>query len=132
MPRKPKPTKPKPPPTPAAKPAPGASASNHRPPGKPDPKGPPPPEPAALKALRQKTDVIGPKLVALLIQRAAHVVDAGKVKRSTGVPVYAPHREAQVLAKVLGHNKGPLPDRTIEGVYRELMSGSFRLELPLR
>ena len=40
-----------------------------------------------------------------------------------------------MLNKVIGHNQscgGPLPDRTIEGVYRELMSGSFRLELPMR
>lgn len=96
------------------------------------PKGPPPPEPPALKGIREKIDRIDHQLVALLNRRAKLVVQVGKVKRATGTPVYAPHREAQVLAKVLGHNTGPLPDRTIEGVYRELMSGSFRLELPMR
>ncbi|HMN41453.1 MAG TPA: prephenate dehydratase [Phycisphaerales bacterium] len=96
------------------------------------PSHPAPPEPAPLKALREKIDRIDKSLVSLLNRRAKLVVQVGKVKRVSGTPVYAPHREAQVLAKVLGHNQGPLPDRTIEGVYRELMSGSFRLELPMR
>lgn len=82
--------------------------------------------------LREKIDALDHEIVELLNQRAALVVEVGKVKRATGVPVYAPHREQQVLARVLKHNAGPLPDRTIEGVYRELMSGSFRLELPMR
>ncbi|MBY0312247.1 MAG: prephenate dehydratase [Phycisphaerales bacterium] len=100
--------------------------------GRAQPPAPAGPDPVELAELRQKIDAIDRKLVDLLNSRAALVVEVGKVKRATGVPVYAPHREAQVLNKVIGHNKGPLPDRTIEGVYRELMSGSFRLELPMR
>lgn len=121
----------------APKHAASAPESNGHPPSAPirkpkAPAGPPPHEPAALKGLREKIDAVDHKLVELLNARAELVVEVGKVKRKTGVPVYAPHREQQVLTKVLGQNKGPLPDRTIEGVYRELMSGSFRLELPLR
>src|SRR5439155_13350585 len=37
-----------------------------------------------------------------------------------------------ILAKLRQLNRGPLPDRTLEAVYRELMSGSFALERPLR
>jgi chorismate mutase/prephenate dehydratase len=93
------------------------------------------PEPSQLRSLREKIDEIDHTLVELLNKRARLVVEVGKVKRATGTPVYAPHREAQVLSRVLAHNQragGPLPDRTIEGIYRELMSGSFRLELPMR
>lgn len=89
-------------------------------------------EPAGLDRLRVKIDAIDHQLVDLLNERARLVVEVGAIKRKTGVPVYSPHREAQVLARVLKHNQGPLPDRTIEGIYRELMSGSFRLELPMR
>ena len=60
------------------------------------------------------------------------IVEVGAVKRDTGVPIYAPHREQAVLRKVLGENAGPLPDKTVEAVYREIMSGSFALEHPLR
>lgn len=91
--------------------------------------------PAAVKALgkvRHKIDAIDKDLVRLLNQRADLVVSVGKYKRSAGLPIYAPHREAEVLDKVIHANKGPLPDRTLEGVYRELMSGSFQLQQPLR
>jgi chorismate mutase/prephenate dehydratase len=72
------------------------------------------------------------RLVQLLNERAKLVVDVGRVKRGTGVPIYAPHREQAVLARVLELNQGPLPGRTVEAVFREIMSGSFALELPLR
>lgn len=87
---------------------------------------------ARLREVRRKIDSIDQRLVRLLNERASLVVEVGKAKRAAGTPVYAPHREAEVLRKVLEANKGPLPDRTIEGVYRELMSGSFALENPLR
>ncbi|RMH27111.1 MAG: prephenate dehydratase [Planctomycetota bacterium] len=87
---------------------------------------------AALAELRKKIDRLDKRLVRLLNERASLVVEVGKTKRGSGVPIYAPHREAEVLKRVLDANEGPLPDRTIEGIYRELMSGSFALEQPLR
>ncbi len=85
-----------------------------------------------LDALRRRIDEIDARLIRLLNERASLVVDIGRSKQVTGVPIYAPHREAEVLRRVLEANTGPLPARTIEGVYRELMSGSFALERPLR
>lgn len=85
-----------------------------------------------LSELRVKIDSADEKLIELLNKRARLVVEVGKIKRELGIPIYAPHREAEVLSKVQALNQGPLPPRTIEGVYRELMSGSFRLELPIR
>ena len=88
--------------------------------------------PEDLSALRAAIDRLDRRLVDLINQRSRLVVQVGKQKRASGVPIYAPHREAEVLSKVLGHNAGPLADRTIEAIYRELMSGSFSLELPLK
>lgn len=85
-----------------------------------------------LGELRVGIDAIDKQLVLLLNERAALVVEVGKVKRGSDIPVYAPHREAEVLRKAIESNRGPLSDRTIEGIYRELMSGSFSLEQPLR
>lgn len=87
---------------------------------------------ADLENLRQQIDAVDAQLIQLLNQRADLVVQVGRLKRATGVPIYAPHRERQVLQKVLGLSQGPLPAKTIEAVYRELMSGSFHLEQPLR
>lgn len=86
----------------------------------------------SLDSLRELIDDIDGRLVDLLNERAKAVVEIGKRKRNDGTPIYAPHREADVLARVLDASKGPLPGRTIEAVYRELMSGSFALERPIR
>ncbi|MEM8758668.1 MAG: prephenate dehydratase, partial [Planctomycetota bacterium] len=91
-----------------------------------------PRERAKLNRLRGRIDEIDGELIRLLNDRAKAVVKVGQLKRTTGIPIYAPHRESEVLAKAIGRSKGPLPDRTIEGVYRELMSGSFAIERPLR
>ena len=85
-----------------------------------------------LTPLRHRIDELDRRIVALLNERASVVVEVGKVKRARGVPVYAPHREADVLRRVLAASAGPLSARAIEAVYRELMSGSFALELPMR
>lgn len=87
---------------------------------------------ARLDRLRDKIDDIDEQLVRLLNERARAVVKVGSLKRDSGIPIYAPHREREVLGKAIGRNRGPLPDRTVEGVYRELMSGSFAIERPLR
>jgi len=90
---------------------------------------------AAMKGLdgvRVKISALDKKLVELLNDRSKLVVEVGKLKRQAGLPIYAPHREAEVLERAIKMNKGPLPDRTLEGVYRELMSGSFQLQQPLR
>ncbi len=86
----------------------------------------------ALGKLRVGISGLDKKLVRLLNERAELVVEVGKVKRRAGLPVYTPHREAEVIERVIGYSGGPLPDRTLEGVYRELMSGSFQLQQPLR
>jgi chorismate mutase/prephenate dehydratase len=60
------------------------------------------------------------------------VVEIGKLKQQSNEPIYAPDREKVVFEKIRAINKGPLPDRSLEAVYRELMSGSFALERPLK
>ena len=95
----------------------------------PDPQKQPLP---SLDELRIRIDTIDRSLVDLLNERARAVVTVGEVKRGDGTPIYAPHREQEVLKKVLGLSEGPLYERTIEAIWREIMSGSFSLEHPLR
>lgn len=87
---------------------------------------------AALASLRRRIDELDARLVALLNERARIVVEVGRRKRVSSASIYAPHREAEVLKRAMDLNEGPLPPRTIEAIYRELMSGSFALEQPLR
>jgi chorismate mutase / prephenate dehydratase len=96
----------------------------------------PAPEPQdPLSDLRAKIDELDHKLVELLNARARIVVDIGKIKHKAGSPIYAPDREKIVLERIRSANRkigGPLPDSCLEAIYRELMSGSFALERPLR
>jgi chorismate mutase/prephenate dehydratase len=85
-----------------------------------------------LPQLRMQIDDLDKKIVELLNQRAKVVVDVGKAKQTNGAPIYAPDREHAVLSRITDLNSGPLPQRTLQAIYRELMSGSFALEKPLR
>ena len=88
-----------------------------------------------LGRLRLQIDTIDRQLVELLERRAETVIAIGEHKRSKGGPIYAPHREAEVLSRAIEYAAqagGRLPARTIEAVFREIMSGSFALERPLR
>jgi chorismate mutase/prephenate dehydratase len=86
----------------------------------------------SLEDLRNKIDEIDHQLVKLLNERARVVVEIGKLKNKTDKPVYAPEREKEVFAKITRANEGPLPNRCLIAIWRELMSGSFVLERPLR
>ncbi|MBT5382342.1 MAG: prephenate dehydratase [Phycisphaerae bacterium] len=88
-------------------------------------------QPIDLDALRVRIDSLDAQLVSLLSERAGVVEQVGQVKRTDGTPVYAPHREKAVLQRVRTLNPGPLSGRTLEAIWRELMSGSFGLEQPL-
>lgn len=85
-----------------------------------------------LEQLRARIDSFDQQIVDLLNERARVVVEIGHIKQRWNEPIYAPDREKMVLEKVRKLNRGPLPDRCLEAVYRELMSGSFALEKPLR
>jgi chorismate mutase / prephenate dehydratase len=86
----------------------------------------------SLEDLRKRIDNIDAKLVELLNERAQVVVEVGKLKNSTATPVYSPDREKQVLDRIQKLNKGPLPNKCLAAIWREMMSGSFVLERPLR
>lgn len=86
----------------------------------------------SLEDLRKKIDAIDEKLVELINERARVVVEIGKLKQADATPIYMPHREKAVLDKIAQLNKGPLPDKSLAAIWREIMSGSFFLERPLR
>jgi len=85
-----------------------------------------------LASLRKRIDDLDKQIVSLLNQRAEVVVSVGKSKQADGTPIYAPDREQAVLKRLEQLNAGPLPPKTLQAIYRELMSGSFALERPLR
>jgi chorismate mutase/prephenate dehydratase len=86
----------------------------------------------SLKELRKQINELDTRLVQLLNERAQVVIEIGKLKNKTGKPIYSPDREKEVFARIAEANQGPLPDKCLVAIWRELMSGSFALERPLR
>ncbi|MFH1613494.1 MAG: prephenate dehydratase [Planctomycetota bacterium] len=86
----------------------------------------------SLEELRKQIDQVDLELVELLNKRARIVVQIGQLKNRSDRPVYSPDRERAVFQRIHTANKGPLPDKCLNAIWRELMSGSFVLERPLR
>lgn len=84
-----------------------------------------------LASLRTQIDAIDQELVSLLNRRAGLAQEVGKAKAHTGGPIFVPHREQEVFAKLARLNQGPLPDASLRAIWREVMSASFALERPL-
>ena len=86
----------------------------------------------SIESLREKINQIDLQLVELLNERARIVIEIGKLKNKSGGQVYSPDREREVFEHVVKASKGPLTDKTLIAIWRELMSGSLALERPLR
>ena len=82
-----------------------------------------------LNALRDQIDAVDQQLVALLAQRLALVAEVGEVKSRHGLPIYAPDREAAMLAKRReeAEQRG-VPGDLIEDVLRRVMRESYSSE----
>ena len=85
-----------------------------------------------IENLRKKINQIDLQLVEMLNERARVVIEVGKIKQQNGGPIFAPDREKQVFETIKNANNGPLPNKCLVAIWRELMSGSFFLERPLR
>lgn len=85
-----------------------------------------------LAQLRTEIDQVDGELLALLNKRAQFANEVGELKRAEGSPVYRPEREAQVINNLQAKNPGPLKDRNVATIWREIMSACRALEAPQR
>jgi chorismate mutase len=91
----------------------------------------PPPADAAdaeIEQWRRRIDLIDEQLMRLLNSRSACAVEIGKIKRSLGLPVYSPEREAWILERVMRENPGPLDPTAVRRVFERIIDESRRLE----
>jgi chorismate mutase/prephenate dehydratase len=85
-----------------------------------------------LAQLRADIDKVDRELLALLNKRATFANEVGELKRAEGSTVYRPEREAQVINTLQSANPGPLKDRNVATIWREIMSACRALEAPQR
>lgn len=82
----------------------------------------------AIDRLRENIDSVDTVLVKLLNQRAKWALEIGDVKKTVGIPVYQPDREAKVLERVMGRNRGPLPPDAVRRLFERIIDENRRLE----
>ncbi|CAH0541110.1 bifunctional chorismate mutase/prephenate dehydrogenase [Vibrio marisflavi] len=82
-----------------------------------------------LSELRDQIDEVDKQILDLLSQRLALVEKVGEVKSEHGLPIYAPDREAAMLAsRRLEAEKKGVPPQLIEDILRRTMRESYASE----
>lgn len=84
-----------------------------------------------ISDIRKQIDEIDARLVEMFNRRAECALEIGKMKTKGDKSIFAPEREKQVLAGVLKSNAGPLSDRTMSAIFREIISACRALEKPI-
>jgi len=85
-----------------------------------------------LKPLRSQIDAMDDRLVALLNERSAIVLEIGKIKKSKNSHFHTPAREQSIYDRLIANNPGPFPNESLKHVFREIMGGSLSLEKVLQ
>ncbi len=70
---------------------------------------------------RKKIDDLDRKLAALLNERASAVIEIGRLKRNTNLPIYEPDRERGVISNVQQSSSGPLSERDLSQIFERIM-----------
>lgn len=86
-----------------------------------------------LLKFRDEIDSIDTQVLELLSRRAQCAKAIGTIKQNqtVAVPFYRPEREKAVLERLMALNTGPLPDKEIHRLFREVMSACLALEMPM-
>jgi chorismate mutase len=77
---------------------------------------------------RRKIDDIDRRLVRLLSERAKCVVEIGKIKLDSGLPVLESSREDEVVRHALEVDHGPLDGEAIRRVFESIFRESRGLQ----
>ncbi len=85
-----------------------------------------------LKKLRNQIDSIDNQILDLLNQRAKVVIAVGKAKEKGDGPFYVPSREKAIYERLSAENPGPFPNEAVTKVFREIISASLNMELPMQ
>ena len=86
-----------------------------------------------LTEYRDQINEIDDQILALLQKRAEISKKVGAVKSETGVAqVYVPHRQREVIVRLMAQNDGKFPEAALEAIWTEILSASRALQEPER
>lgn len=87
---------------------------------------------ARIAEHREAIDRLDGEVLERLSERARHAQAIGELKAGSNAPAWRPEREAQVLARLVAANPGPLAAEHVTGIFRQVMSACLALERKLR
>jgi chorismate mutase/prephenate dehydratase len=85
----------------------------------------------SLQDIRQDIDAIDEQLVTLLSKRVELAQQVGHVKGKDKRPYFTPERERQIYQRLEAINPGPLQNRQLSAIFREIISAARAAEKPL-
>ncbi|MEE4252437.1 MAG: prephenate dehydratase [Desulfuromusa sp.] len=85
-----------------------------------------------IDKLRQQIDMIDNQILDLLNQRANVAIAVGKAKEGSEKSFYVPSREKAIYERLTGKNSGPFPNEAVCKVFREIISASLNMEMPMQ
>jgi chorismate mutase/prephenate dehydratase len=80
---------------------------------------------------RSRINNLDEEILNLLNRRGQVALQIGELKRQQGLPYFVPEREAEILERLVGQNRGPLTADAVRAIWREVLSASLALEHPL-
>lgn len=85
-----------------------------------------------LKSLREEIDGVDNTILDLLNKRARLVKKVAHIKKRLKSSFYVPHREEEIINRLIKINKGDFPKGAIKPVFREIISACLSLEKTLK
>ena len=79
-----------------------------------------------LEDWRRKIDELDRKLLDLLNERCRCADEIGKLKQDSGVEVYSPDREEEIIRNMIEHNSGPLTREAVQRLFERIIDESRR------
>ncbi|MGI8911424.1 MAG: chorismate mutase [Rubrobacteraceae bacterium] len=88
--------------------------------------------PQRVEELRRRVNEVDGELVRILNERARIVQELGAYKRETGVALFDPRREEEILRRVAEINEGPIYDTSMRDIFELIMHRIRDLEVERR
>jgi chorismate mutase/prephenate dehydratase len=77
-----------------------------------------------LEKLREQIDGIDGRILSLLCERQEIASEIGREKRRSGLPVFDPAREQEVLRRLVGDDQASLNPNAIRSIFNEIISAA--------
>lgn len=81
-----------------------------------------------LEQLREKVDAVNLQILSLINERASVIQEIGKVKEKQSMNRYDPLRERHMLDLLKDNNNGPLDQKTVDHIFKEIFKSALDMQ----